>query len=329
MKDLKLSIIIPVYNVEKYITTTIESIYRQELPIEEFEVVLINDGSTDNSLKIILELSSKYKNITIISQENQGPSIARNKGISKAKGEYIYFMDSDDIIMDSTFKMMLDTATKYQLDILKGDYIRASNHDIEKGIKPIKQKISYNPKSGEDGFIEDNDPMYCYIWVHLFKREFLINNNLFFIDIGCFEDTAFITHTYLKAKRYMAIPYRFYIYRRHDSSIMSTINLKKLYNMNVTIQYIHHLRDVLPLSRMGKQKIEYNLYASLIVSLWYLSHHQSLYPHRMEVIKDLKNKVPNLYFKGSLKQRFVSFCYTYLPDFYIRIRYLLATKKYK
>ena len=88
MKDLKLSIIIPVYNVEKYITTTIESIYRQELPIEEFEVVLINDGSTDNSLKIILELSSKYKNITIISQENQGPSIARNKGISKAKGEY-------------------------------------------------------------------------------------------------------------------------------------------------------------------------------------------------------------------------------------------------
>lgn len=329
MKDLKLSIIIPVYNVEKYITTTIESIYRQELPIEEFEVVLINDGSTDNSLKIILELSSKYKNITIISQENQGPSIARNKGISKAKGEYIYFMDSDDIIMDSTFKMMLDTATKYQLDILKGDYIRASNHDIEKGIKPIKQKISYNPKSGEDGFIEDNDPMYCYIWVHLFKREFLINNNLFFIDIGCFEDTAFITHTYLKAKRYMAIPYRFYIYRRHDSSIMSTINLKKLYNMNVTIQYIHHLRDVLPLSRMGKQKIEYNLYASLIVSLWYLSHHQSLYPHRMEVINDLKNKVPNLYFKGSLKQRFVSFCYTYLPDFYIRIRYLLATKKYK
>ena len=86
--------------------------------------------------------------------------------------------------------------------------------------------------------------------------------------------------------------------------------------------------DIL-LSQSGKQKIEFNLYASLIVCLWYLSHHHSLYPHRMEVINDLKKKVPNLYFKGSLKQRFVSFCYTYFPDIYIRIRYLLATKKYK
>lgn len=329
MKDLKLSIIIPIYNVEKYIGTTIESIYRQNLSNEEFEVILINDGSTDNSLKIINELSIKYNNIIVLTQENQGPSIARNKGISIAKGEYIHFMDSDDIVMDSSLQKMLNTAIEYQLDILKGDYIRASNLDIEKGIKPIKQEVTYKLKTGEEGFIDDNDPMYCYIWMHLFKREFLLNNNLFFINIGCFEDTAFIAHTYLKAKRYMAITHIFYIYRRHDSSIMSTMDLKKLYCMNVTIQYIHQLKNEILLSQSGKQKIEYNLYASLIVSLWYLSHHHSLYPHRMEVINDLKKKVPNLYFKGSLKQRFVSFCYTYFPDIYIRIRYMLASKKYK
>lgn len=329
MKDLKLSIIIPIYNVEKYIGTTIESIYRQNLSNEEFEVILINDGSTDNSLKIINELSIKYNNIIVLTQENQGPSIARNKGISIAKGEYIHFMDSDDIVMDSTLQKMLNTAIEYQLDILKGDYTRASNLDIEKGIKPIKQEVTYKLKTGEEGFIDDNDPMYCYIWMHLFKREFLLNNNLFFINIGCFEDTAFIAHTYLKAKRYMAITHIFYIYRRHDSSIMSTMDLKKLYCMNVTIQYIHQLKNDILLSQSGKQKIEFNLYASLIVCLWYLSHHHSLYPHRMEVINDLKKKVPNLYFKGSLKQRFVSFCYTYFPDIYIRIRYLLATKKYK
>ena len=329
MKDLKLSIIIPIYNVEKYIGTTIESIYRQNLSNEEFEVILINDGSTDNSLKIINELSIKYNNIIVLTQENQGPSIARNKGISIAKGEYIHFMDSDDIVMDSTLQKMLNTAIEYQLDILKGDYTRASNLDIEKGIKPIKQEVTYKLKTGEEGFIDDNDPMYCYIWMHLFKREFLLNNNLFFINIGCFEDTAFIAHTYLKAKRYMAITHIFYIYRRHDSSIMSTMDLKKLYCMNVTIQYIHQLKNDILLSQSGKQKIEFNLYASLIVCLWYLSHHHSLYPHRMEVINDLKKKVPNLYFKGSLKQRFVSFCYTYIPDIYIRIRYMLATKKYK
>ena len=179
---MKLSIIIPIYNVEKYIRTTIESIYRQNLSNEEFEVILINDGSTDNSLEIINELSIKYNNIIVLTQENQGPSIARNKGISIAKGEYIHFMDSDDIVMDSTLQKMLNTAIEYQLDILKGDYKRASNLDIEKGIKPIQQEVTYKLKTGEEGFIDDNDPMYCYIWMHLFKREFLLNNNLFFIS---------------------------------------------------------------------------------------------------------------------------------------------------
>ena len=93
MKELKLSIIIPVYNVEKYIEATISSVYRQNLPEDEFEIILVNDGSTDNSLQIITELASKHSNITVLSQENQGPSIARNKGIQMAKGEYIHFMD--------------------------------------------------------------------------------------------------------------------------------------------------------------------------------------------------------------------------------------------
>ena len=328
MKELKLSIIIPVYNVEKYIEATISSVYRQNLPEDEFEIILVNDGSTDNSLQIITELASKHSNITVLSQENQGPSIARNKGIQMAKGEYIHFMDSDDLVLDSSMGLILNTALDNQLDIIKGDYIRASNQDIEKGIKPIQNDISYKLKTGEQGFIEDNDPMYCYIWMHLFRREFLLNNNLHFINIGCFEDTAFIAHTYLKAMRYMAIQYPFYIYRRHEASIMSTMSLKKLYCMNVTIRYIHGLNDEIQLSPAGKRKIDFNLFASLKVMLWYLSHHRSLYPHRMEVINDLKKKVPGLYFNGSLKQHFVSFCYTFIPDLYIRIRYLLATKKY-
>ncbi|MBE6282261.1 MAG: glycosyltransferase [Bacteroides sp.] len=328
MNKLKLSIIIPVYNVEKYIKETIGSIYRQGIPNEEFEIILINDGSTDQSLSIINDLVSNYDNITVVNQTNQGPSIARNKGIQLARGEYIHFMDSDDVVLDLSLKFMLDTAIKHQLDILKGDYIKANNRKIEKGIKYKPQEIICKLKTGEQGFVEDNDPMYCYIWMHLFKRDFLLNNNLGFINIGCFEDTAFIIHTYLRAQRYMAIPYKFYIYRRHDTSIMSTMNLKKLYNMNVTIQYIQRLSNEMPLSPIGEQKIRFNLFASLKVSLWYLSHHRSLYPHRMEVINDLKKKVPGLYFKGSLKQHLVSFCYTYIPDLYIRIRYLLATKKY-
>ena len=86
MKELKLSVIIPVYNVEKYIEACVECIYRQGIAEDEFEVILINDGSTDYSLKIIQGLAEKHHNISIISQDNQGPSEARNKGIRMAKG---------------------------------------------------------------------------------------------------------------------------------------------------------------------------------------------------------------------------------------------------
>jgi hypothetical protein len=157
----------------------------------------------------------------------------------------------------------------------------------------------------------------------------LIENRLFFLEGKYFEDVAYTIEAYLKAKTFMAIPLLFYVYRQNDSSIMATMSVNKLYSMNDIIAYNHQQKNKIPLSKKGMEKLEYCIYASMIVNLWYLSHYHSLYPHRMEVIKDLKNKVPNLYFKGSLKQRFVSFCYTYFPDIYIRIRYMLASKKYK
>lgn len=331
MKSLKLSIIIPVFNVEKYVGACIESLYKQGISEDEFEIILINDGSTDNSLGIIQEYEKQHTNITTISQKNQGLSATRNKGIKAAKGEYILFVDSDDLIIDNTLKGMLHIATQNQVDILKGDYVKANNQEFENGIE-IANQNSYTPstiKTGEQGFIEDYNPMYSYVWQFLFKRSFIIDNNLFFLEGKYFEDVAYTIEAYLKAKTFMSIPLQFYVYRQNDSSIMATMSVNKLYSMNDIIAYNHQQKNKIPLSKKGMEKLDYCIYASMIVNLWYLSHYHSLYPHRMEVIKDLNNKVPNLYFKGSLKQRFVSFCYTYFPDIYIRIRYLLATKKYK
>lgn len=331
MKDLKLSIIIPVYNVENYVGTCIESLYKQGISENDFEVILINDGSTDNSLSIIQKYEKRYSNITIINQKNQGLSATRNNGIKIAKGEYLLFVDSDDLIIDNTLKGMLHIATQNQVDILKGDYVKANNQEIENGIE-IANQNSYTPstiKTGEQGFIEDYNPMYSYVWQFLFKRSFIIDNNLFFLEGKYFEDVAYTIEAYLKAKTFMSIPLQFYVYRQNDSSIMATMSVNKLYSMNDIIAYNHQQKNKIPLSKKGMEKLNYSIYASMIVNLWYLSHHHSLYPHRMEVINDLKKKVPNLYFKGSLKQRFVSFCYTYIPDIYIRIRYMLATKKYK
>lgn len=330
MKELKLSIIIPVYNVEKYIEVCIESLYKQNISEDEFEIILINDGSTDNSLSIIQRFGIQHTNITVISQKNQGLSVTRNNGIKVAKGKYILFVDSDDLIIENSLKTLLDIAYSNQVDILKADYIKASDQEISESTYEITSQIPINPivKTGEQGFIEDYNPMYSYAVLNLYRREYIISQKLYFLEGKYFEDVAYTIEAYLKASKFIAIPLKFYVYRQNDSSIMATMNVKKLYSMNDIIAYNHQQKNKISLSKKGLEKLDYSIYASLIVNLWYLSHHRSLYPHRMEVINDLKKKIPGLYFKSTLKQHLVSFCYTYIPDLYIRIRYLLATKKY-
>lgn len=330
MEEFKLSIIVPVYNVEKYIETCVESIYNQGLSNNEFEVIIINDGSTDNSLSIANKLAERHSNISLFSQVNQGLSATRNHGIQKAKGTYLFFLDSDDLLIKNTLRTLLDTAYSNQVDILKADYIKANNQEISESTYGITSQIPINPivKTGEQGFIEDYNPMYSYAVLNFYRREFIISQKLYFLEGKYFEDVAYTIEAYIKAKRFIATPLKFYIYRQNDSSIMATMNVKKLYSMNDIIAYNHQQKNKISLSKKGLEKLDYSIYASLIVNLWYLSHHRSLYPHRMEVINDLKKKVPGLYFKGSFKQHLVSFCYTYIPDLYIRIRYLLATKKY-
>ena len=98
MKDL--SIIIPVYNVEKYIRACFESVYRQNLKEDSFEVIVVDDGSEDDSIALIEDIIDQHSNITIVSQTNQGLSCARNIGLKNAIGRYVLFLDSDDLLVD-------------------------------------------------------------------------------------------------------------------------------------------------------------------------------------------------------------------------------------
>ena len=91
-----LSIIIPIYNVEQFIAQCIESIYSQHFPLERFEVIAVNDGTPDHSMDIVKRFAAKYSNLQIINQENKGLSVARNTGMQYAKGDYVWFIDSDD-----------------------------------------------------------------------------------------------------------------------------------------------------------------------------------------------------------------------------------------
>lgn len=107
------SIIIPIYNVEQYIEQCFTSIYAQDISEDIFEVIAVNDGTPDNSMSIVKTIASQHKNLVIINQENQGLSVARNTGLDHAKGEYIWFVDSDDWLTKDSLSIVLDTIISY------------------------------------------------------------------------------------------------------------------------------------------------------------------------------------------------------------------------
>ena len=116
MKPVKVSVIIPVYNTELYVRQTIQSILGQTL--YDIEIITVNDGSTDNSLSILSELAKQDNRIKIFTHSNQGLSVSRNVGIEKASGEFIYFMDSDDLLDHDTLEICYQKCTSEQLDFV-------------------------------------------------------------------------------------------------------------------------------------------------------------------------------------------------------------------
>ena len=135
----QLSIIVPVYNVENYIRPCIESIFKQGLDESYFEVIIVNDDTEDKSMEMITDIIKIHNNITVINQENQGVSVARNNGIEVAKGQYILMIDSDDFLIENSLKPVLEIANKTQVDIVVADFLIMTNDEI-KDLKSICQE---------------------------------------------------------------------------------------------------------------------------------------------------------------------------------------------
>ena len=183
---MEISIIVPVYNSEKYIKRCIDSIIKQTY--QNFELIIINDGSTDNSLKIINDNYSKYKNIKIINQTNSGVSKSRNKGIEIAKGKYICFVDSDDYIDSNLIYNLLNQNNDYDW-ILSGIY----DYNENKLIKQIKYKDnSLNLNDINDFIIFHSQPLLTSPVAKLYKRDIIIKKQLKFnVDLSFGEDRDF------------------------------------------------------------------------------------------------------------------------------------------
>ncbi|MGN1044072.1 MAG: glycosyltransferase family 2 protein [Acutalibacteraceae bacterium] len=238
----KVSAIVPVYNTEKYLDDCLTSIENQTL--KDIEIICINDGSTDNSLKILESHASRDDRIKIINQENQGVSVARNKGIEAATGEYISFMDSDDLLVDFAYDKAYENASRFGVDILEFgclEFFDGEDFTIpsyEHNYSKVVVRKRYKNQDPFETFKLGRGPT----WDKLWKREFILNNNLKFCEgASRGEDTIFNNLSIPLTYKTVSDGNPLYCYRRHREGSLMNISesdvKKKLDSYLILIDY--------------------------------------------------------------------------------------------
>ena len=227
---MKYSVIIPVYNVEKYINRCLKSILSQRY--NDLEIILIDNGSTDRSGSICDIYANEDANISVYHIENHGVGSARNFGLSKARGEFIYFVDSDDYLVGNLFAEVEDKLTP-DLDLLVFSYYNSFEQEMtEKNRK--KKILPYNgsydkydfSKIFKDLFLSD---MLYTVWNKLYRREFLIENNISFEKYELGEDVRFNLNAYRNVNKVYLSQDSYYVYViGRKGSAMSSYNPKRL-----------------------------------------------------------------------------------------------------
>ncbi len=263
--DYRLSVIIPVYNASRYLEKCLNSI----IPLlhTNGEILLVDDGSTDESLNLCLSYSEKYENLKTIHQVNAGVSCARNTGIEAAKGTYLMFVDSDDFVDFSLISDLLRAIGDYDFAI--------AGYSLYDDIK--KKVINTFPCRDTEGTIQNlTELIDNYIYppfllgpcFKLFKRSIVIDNEIRFPkDISYCEDAMFV-FDYLKyAKSFVSVCNSGYFYRQHGSETLSTKFKEDLFDCEVMLNQkieefvrVNHQEEKLPL-------IEERLFGSLIIYL--------------------------------------------------------------
>ena len=327
----KLSIIVPVYNVKRYIRPCIESIFRQGLNEADFEVIIVNDGTPDKSLEMIADIISQHKNITVINQENQGLSVARNKGIKVAKGEYIIMPDSDDLLIDNSLKPLLEKALETKVDLVVADFLNMTDEEIEEFYKEeFKQpELQYKKVVGEQIYLELLNPRQCFVWRTLYRKEFLITQGLSFYPGLRYQDIPFTHECYLKANNCIRTNIHLNIYRSWPGSSTNAYKFENSKHFISAIALTWQLRQIEGLSSDLLYKIEENVYISFRSMIYDTLHGIKEKNDRYALMDYINFQAPDLNFTHSIQQRLITMMIKKMPQFFINIYDQYAQIAYK
>lgn len=217
----KVSVLVPVYNVEKYLSECLDSLVAQTL--EDIEVICINDGSTDSSRSILEDYSSKHSNFRVLDQQNAGYGVAMNRGLKAATGEYIGIVESDDFASPEMFERLYSVASENKCDIVRSNRFNHANN--ESTLCAMLRGLSYGNVFSP---VMDDQRIFVpapAIWANLYKREFLEKNGICFLETpgASFQDTGFVYKAMIAADRVLLIEDAFLHYRvdNEQSSVKS------------------------------------------------------------------------------------------------------------
>ena len=207
---MRLSIVIPAYNVEQYLERCVESCEKQNIPHEDYEVIVVNDGSPDSTLQVANELAQRFDNMVVLTQENSGPSRARNLGINEAKGKYIWFIDADDYIVENCISRVLALCEENELDIC---HFALTRFCADGSTEP--RETYHNAETllrGRDIILRDAAQVVCSACANFYKRSFLKDNDIYFVEGLTQEDVEMNGRAFAIAERCMFVDDSMYIY---------------------------------------------------------------------------------------------------------------------
>lgn len=220
----KISIIIPVFNVEKYLPKCLDSVLNQSL--KDIEIICVNDGSTDRSLDILMQYAQKDRRVVVIDQSNRGAGAARNKGIAIAKGEFIAFVDSDDAISNEMYSRLYTKGKQEHSDMVLNAQVKLSNGKIHYFTDASTMYLmEERPFTIKDFPVILNS---CFLWNRIYRREFIVENQFLIPEGRRFaEDLLFCTQTSACAKSISCISEPYYIYNIREGSLTDSLNKSK------------------------------------------------------------------------------------------------------
>ncbi|RCR67627.1 glycosyltransferase [Larkinella punicea] len=240
--NIKISIIIPVYNTGNYIEPCLDSVINQEF--SDYEIICINDGSTDNSRELLEKYAEKFRNLIIINQDNQGLGKARNEGLINAKGKYIVFLDSDDLLLPGMLKETYCHAEKLELDVLAFNFTESTDEIGLPKVFPYENQVVNGIFYFTQYYIHNKDFPLSASPMYLYNRHFLKINKLEFKPNLLHEDEHFFIRLILHTDKMSLLNKTLYYYRRSNlNSITNNISLKNSIDLNyISRELYHYLR---------------------------------------------------------------------------------------